>query len=378
MHIVDTTLFYASASGGVRTYLEAKHQRLAALAPDITHSVLVPGERPERHQHLNRLPAPPLPFSKGYRFPLRPGPWARAIIDLKPDVVEFGDPYLPAWGALTAGEQLGVPVVGFYHSDLPALAASRLGSWTRPIVEAYVRRLYGRCDLVLAPSHTVADQLRALGLDRVDCQHLGVDLERFHPRHADAMLRQRLSIAPDARLLVFAGRGSREKHLPELVDCMRRLGRGYHLLLVGVGVLPYPLPPNVTVVSAFQPVQRLAAILAACDALLHGGDQETFGLVVVEAMACGLPVVGVRAGAIAELVPPACGELAPSCQGADLARAVTQLFTRDSTVLAQAARQHAEANYGWDTVVTQLVGHYRRLSERPWPEVREQETYGGI
>lgn len=378
MHIVDTTMFYANASGGVRTYLEAKQQRMAGLA-DVRHSVVVPGPLAlgAREQRPERPPAPPLPFSKGYRFPLRPGPWAEALVALRPDVIEFGDPYVPAWAAVSAGRRLGVPVVGFYHSDLPALAASRLGSWTGPFVRTYIRRLYSQCDLVLAPSRTVAAQLLQMGLEQVEHQHLGVDLERFHPAHADPTLRRRLGIPAAARLLVFAGRGSREKHLPVLLDAMRLLGRGYHLLLVGVGPQPH-LPDNVTVIESFQPVDRLAAIMAACDALLHGGDQETFGLVVVEAMACGLPVVGINAGAVAELVPASCGELAPSCSPGALAQAVRQLFRRDVVALGQRARAHAEMHFSWDTVVAQLVSRYRRLCERPWPAMAEQETYGGI
>lgn len=378
MHIVDTTLFYASASGGVRTYLEAKHREFARW-PEVRHSALIPGPATRRDEWLHRLAAPPLPASKGYRFPINPYAWRDALVAMEPDLIEFGDPYLPAAGAAMAARALGVPLVGFFHSDLPALAAARFGRWTRPALEAYVRRLYGYCDVVLAPSQTVATALRRLGLERVDCQPLGVDLARFHPDHADTTLRQRLGLPAATRLLVFAGRGSREKHLPVLIDTLRQLGPAYHLLLVGVGRIALPLPANVTVIEAFQPAPRLAALLAGCDALLHGGDQETFGLVVLEAMASGLPVVGVRAGAIAELVPRDCGELAPHCSAPALANAVERLFRRDAAALGRAARQQVEARYAWSTVASQLLTRYRRLCAAPLPQpLHEQETYGGI
>lgn len=76
MHIADMTMFYAPASGGVRTYLEAKHRHLWHY-PGIRHSVLVPGAGYRQANGIHEVPAPPLPFGNGYRFPLRRGPGAR-------------------------------------------------------------------------------------------------------------------------------------------------------------------------------------------------------------------------------------------------------------------------------------------------------------
>ena len=74
MHIADMTMFYAPASGGVRTYLDAKHRRLA-LYPGVRHSLLIPGPQSSHEDGIYRVPAPPVPFGNGYRFPLRVGPW---------------------------------------------------------------------------------------------------------------------------------------------------------------------------------------------------------------------------------------------------------------------------------------------------------------
>ena len=77
MHIADMTMFYAPSSGGVRTYLDAKRHRLNALA-DARHTLLVPGERHVyiAQDHRVDVPATPLPFSNGYRFPLTRRPLA--------------------------------------------------------------------------------------------------------------------------------------------------------------------------------------------------------------------------------------------------------------------------------------------------------------
>ena len=67
-------MFHAPSSGGVRTYLEAKRRRLRT-RPDVRHSLLVPGETTSVSDDLYSVPAPPIPFGNGYRFPLRRGGW---------------------------------------------------------------------------------------------------------------------------------------------------------------------------------------------------------------------------------------------------------------------------------------------------------------
>jgi alpha-1,6-mannosyltransferase len=360
MHVVDSTMFYARASGGVRTYLSAKRRRLSAL-PGVTHSLVVPGPRDGFEDGLRTVAAPPLPFGQGYRFPLRRGPWVRALVDLAPDLIEAGDPYLPAWAALEAGRRLDVPVIAFCHSDLPRLLALRLGRAGAGVARAYLAALYRRFDRVLAPSRVMARRLADLGLTRVHVQPLGVDLARFHPRHRDPALRRDLGVGAGTRLLVFAGRASREKNVGVLLKAAERLGPAYRLLLVGPH-MPRRVPDNVRVLEGFQCPKTVARVLASADALVHAGDRETFGLVVLEAMASGIPVVGVRAGAVAELVPPGCGKLAQPRSADALAGAVRELFAEDPRAMGRRARQHAAAWYGWDGVVDGLLGHYRAVT----------------
>lgn len=356
MHIADMTMFYAPASGGVRTYLDAKHRRLAGY-PDVRHSLLIPGAGIGSKDGVYSVPAPPVPFGNGYRFPLRAAPWRNALRDLQPDLIEAGDPYLTAWAALDARRQLDVPVIGFYHSDLPLLVSNRIGTWLGTNVEAYVSKLYGNFDRVLAPSAVMAEKLTRLGVRNVYVQPLGVDLERFNPACRDSRLKSALGLRDETRLLVFAGRGSREKNIPVLLDCMRLLGEGYHLLLVG-SHMPTHVPENVSTMDHFLPSEEVARLLASADALVHAGDQETFGLVILEAMASGTPVVAVDAGAFREIIPETCGLLCEPNHAAAMAATVRQLFTQDILGMRLAARRHVEAHYDWDRVVTALLGHY--------------------
>ncbi|AZL70474.1 MULTISPECIES: glycosyltransferase family 4 protein [Pseudomonas] len=359
VHIADITMFYAPASGGVRTYLDAKHRRLGAM-PGVRHSLLIPGPSASCADGIHHVPAPPLPFGNGYRFPLRLAPWCNMLRRLQPDLIEVGDPYLTAWAALEARRKLGVPVIGFYHSDLPLLASNRMGHWCTPNVEAYVSKLYGNFDRVLAPSQVMADKLRRLGIRDVHVQHLGVDLALFNPTQHDPGLRAQLGIAETSRLLVFAGRGSREKNLPVLLDCMRLLGHRYHLLLLGSN-MPASVPDNVSVIDHFCPAQEVARLLASADLLLHAGDQETFGLVILEAMASATAVVAVRAGAFREIVNEQCGRLCRPNDSQAMADGVREAFEDGVARLGAQARLHAEQHYSWDQVVNGLLLHYQAV-----------------
>ncbi len=359
VHIADITMFYAPASGGVRTYLDAKHHRLDAVQ-GVRHSLLIPGASARHEGGVYHVPALPLPFGKGYRFPVRLAPWCNTLRTLKPDLIEVGDPYLTAWAALEARRQLDVPVIGFYHSDLPLLVSNRMGNWFTPNVEAYVSKLYGNFDRVLAPSKVMADKLRRLGVRDVHVQPLGVDLETFNPARRDPQVRAELGIADTCRLLIYAGRGSREKNLPVLLECMRQLGRGYHLLLVGSN-MPANVPDNVSVIGQFCPPEQVARLMASADLLVHAGDQETFGLVILEAMASGTPVVAVRAGAFGEIVNDQCGRLCQPNDARAMALAVREAFEAGARKLGAQARRHVEQHYSWHNVVNGLLEHYQAV-----------------
>jgi alpha-1,6-mannosyltransferase len=362
-HLVDTTLFYSPTSGGVRRYLLSKHDWLQRAAT-VEHTLVVPGpcDRGSRGG-LVEFAAPAIPGGSGYRLPWRLDRLAATLRRLEPDLIEAGDPYQVGWVAARVAAQLSVPAVAFCHSDLPALVGSRLGSGAARLASHYLRRLYSRYDLVLAPSRLVATRLRDAGVEHVTAQPLGVDAEAFSPARADAGLRASLELPPNARLLVFAGRLSPEKNLGELHEMVQRLGAPYHLLVIGgtrrhragrVTALPYVREPR-----------RLAAWLAAADAHVHAGRVETFGLVTLEAMACGLPVAAYEAGALAEIVDAEVGVLAPPRGPAALAAAVDALFARPREAMKAAARRRVLAEFTWDRVLARQLGVYARLLGRP-------------
>ncbi len=358
MHLVDTTMFYSARSGGVKRYLNAKHDWLVRHASQIRHTLLVPQGQTSM-PYVVGCNSRCVHLPDGYRVPVDLLAWRNTLQSLQPDLIEAADPYIPAWAARMVARREQIPAVAFFHSDMPRMIGERVGHWSAAISRAYLRQLYDGFDLVLAPSALMHERLMDAGIHHTAIQPLGVDVEIFHPSRRDALLRQRLGLPADTRLLVYAGRFAIEKNIPALVRTVERLGRPYHLLLIG-GRRREHVNSRVTVLPYQRNSERLAALLASCDALIHAGDQETFGLVAAEAMACGLPVIAVGGGAIAEIVDDSVGLLAPSAQALD--EAVAAVFAGDVPALARAARRRAVMSHSWESVFRQLLGRYATLT----------------
>jgi alpha-1,6-mannosyltransferase len=140
------------------------------------------------------------------------------------------------------------------------------------------------------------------------------------------------------------------------------LGRPYHLLLIGARECRR-VSACVTELPYQRNAQGLARLLASADLFLHAGQQETFGLVVIEAMACGRPVVGVRAGAVAELIDDTVGRLADGGTVESLRSAILAVFDNDPEILGAAARARVEHAYTWNQVFGALLARYARLAK---------------
>ncbi|HEV7823138.1 MAG TPA: glycosyltransferase [Burkholderiales bacterium] len=127
MHLADVTMFYAPHGGGVRRYIEAKRAWLRG-RHGCAHTLLIPRRaNAPKEAGIVGLRSLPLPMSHGYRVAFRKTPAARALVEVRPNLIEAGDPYTLAWASLEAGQTLGVPVVGFCHSDLPRIMGQRYG-----------------------------------------------------------------------------------------------------------------------------------------------------------------------------------------------------------------------------------------------------------
>jgi alpha-1,6-mannosyltransferase len=373
MHLVDTTLFYSPTSGGVKSYLSAKHAWLKANT-SWQHTIVVPAEE----DHIERgeictLAGFPVLGSFNYRLPVNPRRWSRLLSALNPSLIEAGDAFHPAWGAIHVARQRGIPIAAFYHSNLPQILGRRFGGrLTERILCRYLRVLYEQFDVVFAPSRLMCELLNNMGVSNTVYQPLGVDAEVFHPKRRSPGLRAKLGLPASARVLLYAGRFAGEKHLPVLLQAFARLGSPYHLLLIGGDRQSRPTR-NVTLLPYRRDSLELAEWLASADALVHAGTKETFGLVLLEAMACGRPVVAVRASAVPEFVDESVGMLAEPCNSASMAEAIAALYERDIEAIGATARARVLRRFTWHKAFqAQLTAYASLLGARRLTVLEQQ------
>jgi alpha-1,6-mannosyltransferase len=371
VHLVDATLFYSPTSGGVKRYLSAKHAWLTAHT-SWEHTIVVPG----RDTHIERgnvctLAGYPVPCTFNYRLPLNPRRWTRLLDALEPTLIEAGDVFHPAWAGWLVAQRRGIPFVGFYHSNLPQLIGWRIGGrFTESVLGRYVRLVYERCDLVFTPSRLMCEYLQSLGVTHVVHQPLGVDAEVFNPARRTHTLRESLGLPARSRVLVYAGRFAEEKNLPVLLQAFARLGAPYHLLLIGGGRRARPAS-NVTMMPYRRDSYELAQWIASADALVHAGTKETFGLVILEAMACGRPVVAARAGAFPEFVDETVGALAEPHSAAGMADAIASLYERDLDAVGVVARARVLRHFTWSRAFHTQLAAYASLLGAPRLQVTD-------
>jgi alpha-1,6-mannosyltransferase len=356
-HLLDTTMLYGPMTGGVARYLREKRAWLARHTR-LRHTLVVPALRDGVGPYGEILVRTHALTRAAYRWPWDAPRWVREIVARAPDLIEAGDPGPLGWMALHAARRLGVPLVSFCHSDVVRLVGQRHGVVCAAFVQQYARLFYRRCDVVVAPSRYMAGRLREWGVGRVVVRPLGVDLDTFSPQRREPDIRRQLGLPRATRVLVYAGRLVPEKNIDVLLDAFRRLGRGYHLIVAGAGdVLPWQA--NVTHVRYVEAARDLARLLASADALVHAGDQETFGLILLEAMACGRGVVAPAAGSAPEVVGPEAGILVRPRDGRALADGIQAVYDVGYETLGARARRRVEQLYSWDAAMRGLLDTYR-------------------
>jgi glycosyltransferase involved in cell wall biosynthesis len=214
----------------------------------------------------------------------------------RPDIVHIVTEGPLGWSALAAAEQLHVPVVTDFHTNFHTYTHHYGIGWLKAPVTAYLRRFHNKALATFVPTHGIRRELEGLGIARLRVVARGVDTMRFSPRRRSPSLRASWGVAPDDMVVMYVGRIAPEKNLQLVVrafGAMREANPKLRLVWVGDGperaTLQARHPEHVF--AGMRLGEDLAAHYASGDIFLFPSTTETYGNVVIEAMASGLAVV---------------------------------------------------------------------------------------
>ncbi|MFA6046904.1 MAG: glycosyltransferase family 1 protein [Phycisphaerales bacterium] len=242
------------------------------------------------------------------------GDMLRAAREFRPDVIHVSTPGSVGLIGRTAAKQMGVPLVGVYHTDFPAYVERLFGHESLTSVTAQTMRWFYRpFDVVLARSKAYAAELGWLAARRLETFKPGIVLEDFASTHRDEAALEAIGSAPGAVRAVFVGRVSVEKNTPLLEQAwlmarprLQAMGVNAELVIIGDGPdlarLRGTLAHQGVVFAGFRKGLELARLYASCDLLVFPSITDTLGQVVLEAQASGLPVLVTSVGGPSEVM----------------------------------------------------------------------------
>ena len=321
------------------------------------------------------VPNIPMPV-KGrgeYRMPMGLNNAARNALEaFRPNMVHVSSPDPTGHAALRWARARNLPVLASVHTRFETYPRYYGLGFTEPLVEWMLRRFYNRCDALVAPSQSMIDEYRAMGMHQdITLWTRGVDREVFDPARRDPAWRNSLGLADGDVAIAFLGRLVMEKGLDVFADAiieLRKLQAPHKVLVIGDGPargwFEKALPGGIF--AGFQTGTDLGRALASADVFLNPSVTETFGNVTLEAMASGLPVVAASATGASSLVEDGVtGRLVPPGNAAQFAAALAPYCTDDALRRAHgAAGEKRSRDYSWDAINQAVVDSYLRIARR--------------
>lgn len=314
-----------------------------------------------------------VPFWAYPQLRIAPPPTARMIAELRgwsPTLVHAATPFGVGLAARAAAKALGIRFVTSYHTSLSAYAKFyRLGALAEPGWK-FLRWFHNSGDLTFVPSRPVADELAGRGFSALRLWGRGVDCVRFSPRHRSLELRRQLGFRDEEVVALYVGRIAREKGLADLLEAMQHRAAApapaVRYLIVGDG--PYEADmraraPNDVVFMGRREGAELAALFASSDIFVFPSMTDTFGNVLLEAMASALAIVAADAPSTRSLAHAAGAVFYTPLCAAELASRIRATAASPVDRYRHASLGLREAQrHSWDRVFDDLFAAYRDVA----------------
>ncbi|MEP6983305.1 MAG: glycosyltransferase family 1 protein [Sphingomicrobium sp.] len=314
------------------------------------------------------VPAVAVPGRAEYRMPIRlTGRVRRDLAEFNPNVVHISSPDIVGHRAVTWARRNRVAAVASVHTRFDTYLAYYHLQALEPLARGIMRRLYHRCQVVLAPAESTALILRAQRMNRdIAIWARGIDRAQFNPERRDMEWRRSIGIADHEMVIAFLGRVVMEKGLDVFADAIHAFatfGLTHRVLVIGEGpARPWfegQLPE--AIFTGQLTGDDLARALASSDVFLNPSITEAFGNVTLEAMACALPVIAAEATGATNLVRQGItGTLVDGTEPDEFADALAA-YARDPDL----RRRHGEAGLAvaktmdWDTINSAVIRAYK-------------------
>ncbi|VBB09795.1 glycosyl transferases group 1 [Lucifera butyrica] len=290
----------------------------------------------------------------------------RELEQFRPDLIHLATPFLLGLTGLKYANSHAVPKVAVFHTDFPQYLDYYGAPWLKKVAWRFLRWFHRQADQTFCPSHDTVRLLTRHGIGNLSIWRRGVDADQFSPAWRSAEFRWRHGLEHKI-VLLYVGRLAPEKNVDTLLQALSIVNRScghLHLLIVGDGPqrreLELLAPANTTFLG-YRSGTELSRVYASADLFVCPSVTETFGNVVLEAMASSLPVIAPLAGGIKENLFP--GNTGLDCLPRNpfsMAAAILRLIDEDGLRrrLARQALEHAR-NQSWDAVLGRLVDSYQ-------------------
>lgn len=311
-----------------------------------------------------RMPAFALPFAPETQISV-PTPFIRREINqFQPDLIHLFSPGWMAMSGIDAAHRLNIPVIANYQTDIPGYLEQHYGmGGLSPVAVRWLRYQHNRTHLNLVGSPSTIKELEKEGFKRLRLWRRGVDVECYNPKHRSELWRLRLQngLGEDALRVLYVGRLAPEKRIDLLHDVAKM--PNVALTIVGDGALREELENRFagtnTHFTGYLYGDALSEAYASADVFIFPGPNETFGQVVQEAMASGLPCVIVNQGGITDLVHDGENGIHCSADPRAFSEAVYKL-QHDADLREQMAHASREIaiSHPWEVIMRQLEDYY--------------------
>ncbi len=347
-------------------YLQRLGDQVLVISPD-------GGLTEYRGAQIYGVPGFPLPLYPELKLALPRPSIRQKLAEFRPDLIHIVNPAVLGLGGLYYAKSLEVPLLASYHTHLPKYLEHYGLGMLEGVMWELLKAVHNQAQINLCTSTAMQEALTSHGIERVEVWQKGVDTELFDPSLVSREVRSHLTQGhADSPLLLYVGRLSAEKEIDRIKPVLEAIPNA-RLALVGDGPYRAELEKyfegTATYFVGYLTGKDLAAAFASADAFVFPSRTETLGLVLLEAMAAGCPVIAANAGGIPDIVTDGVnGYLFDPTDEQGAIQATQKLLSNPQArdALRHNARQEAE-RWGWSAATRQLQGFYSEILAQAMP-----------